>query len=244
MRPYTGFDGIGQPREGLEEFVRRMQTDSNTKVWNNGTFGVRKKRGANAPQGMQGFSVHSTGRAADISRRNWNGRKGCTRAEMIKVIDWLIVNADNIGLEYLADYEQPKAGRGWRCDREEWQTYGPGVITSGGFGDWIHIELDDKHANTTDWINKVMGSFPLTTGKPSAGTWETCRKGDEGDNVRQVQQVLKDAGYKNSSGKKPIVVDGVFLDNTDKRVREYQKANGLKVDGIVGPITAGHMGLI
>jgi peptidoglycan hydrolase-like protein with peptidoglycan-binding domain len=47
----------------------------------------------------------------------------------------------------------------------------------------------------------------------------------------------------NSSGRAPIVVDGEFGPATDKRVRQYQKANGLTVDGIVGPKTAAAMGL-
>ena len=59
--------------------------------------------------------------------------------------------------------------------------------------------------------------------------------------MSQVQTVLKNAGYKNSSSKKPIVVDGDFGPNTDRRVKQYQKANNLVVDGIVGPQTAGHM---
>jgi murein L,D-transpeptidase YcbB/YkuD len=35
----------------------------------------------------------------------------------------------------------------------------------------------------------------------------------------------------------PLAVDGDFGDITDKAVRSYQTANGLKVDGIVGPHT-------
>jgi peptidoglycan hydrolase-like protein with peptidoglycan-binding domain len=55
--------------------------------------------------------------------------------------------------------------------------------------------------------------------------------------------VLRDRGYKNSTSRKLIVVDGDFGSNTDRRVRQYQKDNRLTVDGIVGPQTAGNMGL-
>lgn len=104
MREYTGFDGFADAkRPGLEALVAAMQTASGSQVWNNGTLGRRKKRGAENSQKMSGWSIHSTGRAADISRRAYHGRRGCTRAEMVKVCEWLIEVADDIGLEYLAD---------------------------------------------------------------------------------------------------------------------------------------------
>jgi len=244
MRPYTGTDKIASgKRAGTEAFVAAIQNASGRQVWNNGTFGVRKKRGSQSSN-LSGMSVHATGRAADISRREWSGRPGCSRADLEKVCDWLVSVAEMIGLEYLADYEYGSGGRGWRCDRDDWNIYRPGVIKGGGSGDWIHIELDNEHADTTDWIDKAMATFPLGNHVPAEDTatgWKTCRLGDNGDNVREVQATLKAAGYKNSSGKKPIVVDGDFGATTDKRVRQYQKDHGLVVDGIVGPQTAGHM---
>ena len=244
MRPYTGTDKIASgKRAGTEAFVAAIQNASGRQVWNNGTFGVRKKRGSQSSN-LSGMSVHATGRAADLSRRAWSGRPGCSRADLEKVIDWLVSIADDIGLEYLADYEYGSGGRGWRCDRDDWNIYRPGVIKGGGTGDWIHIELDDEHADSTGWVDAAMATFPLGSHVPVEDTatgWKTCRLGDSGDNVREVQATLKAAGYKNSTGKKPIVVDGEFGATTDKRVRQYQKDHGLIIDGIVGPQTAGHM---
>jgi len=244
MRPYTGTDKIATgKRAGTEALVAAIQNASGRQVWNNGTFGVRKKRGSQSSN-LSGMSVHATGRAADLSRRAWSSRPGCSRADFEKVIDWLVSIADEIGLEYLADYEYGSGGRGWRCDRDDWNIYKPGVIKGGGTGDWIHIELDNEHADTTDWVDKAMATFPLGNHVPAEDTatgWKTCRLGDSGDNVLAVQEALKAAGYKNSTGKKPLVVDGNFGATTDKRVRQYQKDHGLTVDGIVGPQTAGHM---
>jgi uncharacterized protein (TIGR02594 family) len=51
------------------------------------------------------------------------------------------------------------------------------------------------------------------------------------ESVRRIQQALKDKGFD------PGDVDGVWGRNTTAAVRDFQKANGLKVDGIVGPNT-------
>lgn len=60
--------------------------------------------------------------------------------------------------------------------------------------------------------------------------------GDEGAEVKQIQEHLKWFGY-------TIDVDGQFGPQTDKAVRHWQKVNGLVVDGIVGAITANSMGI-
>ena len=59
------------------------------------------------------------------------------------------------------------------------------------------------------------------------------KKSSKGPEVRQIQQALIDKGY--SVGKQGA--DGDFGANTEKAVKEYQKANKLTVDGKVGPLT-------
>jgi hypothetical protein len=54
--------------------------------------------------------------------------------------------------------------------------------------------------------------------------------GDEGIEVAQVQQLLAGYGY-------TVHVDGEYGPQTTKAVRAWQKSNGLKVDGIAGPVT-------
>ena len=53
--------------------------------------------------------------------------------------------------------------------------------------------------------------------------------------VKAIQRALAGAGCK------PGPIDGVFGEGTDGAVRRYQKAHGLNVDGVVGPITAGRL---
>jgi peptidoglycan hydrolase-like protein with peptidoglycan-binding domain len=60
--------------------------------------------------------------------------------------------------------------------------------------------------------------------------------GSQGDEVRQIQQQLVNAGYD------PKGIDGIFGANTQAAVTAYQKAKGLTVDGIVGEETLGSLG--
>jgi len=60
----------------------------------------------------------------------------------------------------------------------------------------------------------------------------TLKIGMSGDDVAAVQQLLKDLGYYNYSK-----ITGYFGTITDEAVKSFQKANGLAVDGIIGPAT-------
>ena len=59
------------------------------------------------------------------------------------------------------------------------------------------------------------------------------------DKVSAVQQALVDAGYNIG----PTGVDGKFGRNTRAAVIQYQKNNGIKQTGNVGPVTAGKLGV-
>jgi peptidoglycan hydrolase-like protein with peptidoglycan-binding domain len=61
-------------------------------------------------------------------------------------------------------------------------------------------------------------------------------KGDTGDAVRGVQEVIKFHDQSDGEGT-PIQVDGIFGPITDDWVRGFQTAVGTTSDGIVGPIT-------
>ena len=61
--------------------------------------------------------------------------------------------------------------------------------------------------------------------------------GSRGEEVRQIQQKLKDDGF--YTGR----VDGVYGSATKDAVIKYQKKNGLTADGICGNATLGKMGI-
>ena len=61
--------------------------------------------------------------------------------------------------------------------------------------------------------------------------------GSRGDEVRRVQTRLRDWGYYDGA------VDGIFGPATYRAVRRFQRANGLTVDGIIGPQTSAAIGI-
>ena len=67
---------------------------------------------------------------------------------------------------------------------------------------------------------------------PSGFTRYTLRKGDKGEAVRQLQQILVNAGYSVGAG-----IDGDFGVGTESAVKKFQRDNRLEADGIVGPNT-------
>ena len=57
--------------------------------------------------------------------------------------------------------------------------------------------------------------------------------------VEKAQTILRKKGYKGKTGTEKIrlKVDGDFGANTDYAVRNFQRAVGIEVDGIVGKVT-------
>ena len=76
----------------------------------------------------------------------------------------------------------------------------------------------------------VSSPIPAATATPAV-RYTTLYVGDKGENVRKMQQRLKDLGY--YSGK----IDGQYGQQTRRAVEAFQTNNGLKVDGIAGRAT-------
>lgn len=65
---------------------------------------------------------------------------------------------------------------------------------------------------------------------------QTVKKGSKGSDVSALQAKL------NAVGNYGLIVDGVFGAKTDTALRDFQKKNGLSVDGIAGPKTWSKLG--
>jgi peptidoglycan hydrolase-like protein with peptidoglycan-binding domain len=81
--------------------------------------------------------------------------------------------------------------------------------------------------------NGTARSYSPTLDDVAAGR-SALRRGMSGEAVRQLQQLLKDAGQ-------ALAVDGIFGPQTDAAVRAYQRQHVLAVDGLVGPKTLGSL---
>ena len=68
-------------------------------------------------------------------------------------------------------------------------------------------------------------------GASRAAFTRTMRRGDSGDDVRRLQELLRAAGYD------PGPVDGIFGSATQAAVVAFQRAERLSPDGFAGPLT-------
>ena len=75
--------------------------------------------------------------------------------------------------------------------------------------------------------------------KAAAPAPRNLKIGDTGSDVLELQKRLRTFGYYWDGA-----LDGWFWTITDRAVRQFQRAYGIYVDGIVGPITRGKMGWV
>ena len=79
----------------------------------------------------------------------------------------------------------------------------------------------------------LNGDAPIPPTPPLPVKKPTLRRGSSGEYVLLAQTELLNKGYSLGSAG----VDGKFGSATEKAVKEFQKDNGLTVDGIIGPMT-------
>ena len=99
-------------------------------------------------------------------------------------------------------------------------------LTSSAFLVAGDVLLTDKHHTATAVTNGIQSDGSI----PAAATMPLLKKGSQGEAVKILQQTLNGKGYK-------LTEDGDFGNKTEAAVKAFQKANGLEVDGEVGPIT-------
>jgi len=152
---YTGnSDGdSGRAKPGLLEFVKTIEEITDDAIWNNGTYVNRDKRGKPGS-----LSVHSTGRAVDLSYRKL-GKKGRRNGRTIAewLCDVLVENSEVLGVECVLDYYPKPFGRGFRWDRKDWLVYDKATLHGAPFGDWLHVELSPRMADSQALVRESWG---------------------------------------------------------------------------------------
>lgn len=103
--------------------------------------------------------------------------------------------------------------------------------------EYLELIKKDGYATSSSYVNTCMGvvnrydltkfdvfyapSYPVPT--------STLKRGARGEDVKWLQQALKDRGY-------PVgTIDGIFGTKTEQCVKQFQ--TDVFVDGIVGPLT-------
>jgi murein L,D-transpeptidase YcbB/YkuD len=88
---------------------------------------------------------------------------------------------------------------------------------------------DQSPAAKADYLKSSKQRFYYAQkGKQS---FSMLRNGDDGYQVKQLQQKLKDQNLYSGT------VDGEFSPEVEKAVEEYQKQNNIPADGVAGPAT-------
>lgn len=94
----------------------------------------------------------------------------------------------------------------------------PGVLSDDG----------EQPSNTPEEAKESTSEAPKGTTGIVVMTMNTLRRGDKGAQVKVLQFLLNENGFKAGT------VDGIFGSNTEKAVKAYQKQKRLSVDGICG----------
>lgn len=101
-------------------------------------------------------------------------------------------------------------------------------------------------------VNGIKGNVDMNTyfGKPTQTVYTevktvsikltVLRQGAKSEEVKTVQRILKDMGYKGKNGK-VLAIDGDFGANTAYAVSNFQKNEGLVADMIIGAKTWEHL---
>ena len=209
QRAYTSPDAT--PFTGASPNLTALAGYAKT-TWGMTNLGIYNKRPI---RGGTAWSTHAYGAAVDLGYNDQIRVEG-------EIIPWLIANHQTLGIQRIHHYRKQQyweAGKGW-------------VNRSPGQGDaWIHVETHpDRWHDATPIQTRLGGATnaPATPSAPTAPKYpgKPVKQGSTGQSVKAVQTAL---------GITPV--DGKFGPQTDAKVREWQAANGLTVDGIVGPKT-------
>lgn len=119
----------------------------------------------------------------------------------------------------------------------------------------IHAHVEAEHAQFTRYIADIdagriapgvwpaRGNAPAPTapGRSAAMTDGVLREGEQGVEVRSLQQRLNALGIRDNRGL-PLEPDSDFGQRTREAVERFQRSRGIEVDGVVGRDTFRELG--
>lgn len=169
--------------------------------------------------------------------------------EFMKAHGWSI--ADEQGqYQYLAKELREDYPEVWRVLTTTSDPYEAGYIMCKKFEIPANTEITSRSrgAKAREIFVRCSGTSPVVQPATSAATAEsadpdltpptseywpprTIDRNMRGDDVAVLQAILTARKYS------ILVINGLFDSSTEYAVRKYQKQHGLKVDGVVGPLT-------
>ncbi len=146
-----------------------------TATWGGASLGILNVRHV---RGGRDLSSHAFGAAFDWSYR------GLDRSVGVAVCDWLVANADALGVQAVHDYI---GSRIWRSDRKAWKAQRKDAQGMGQpWGDWLHVEISEGA-----WADARPVGAKLGTTRP------TLKVGSTGPAVVALQQILTERAGQN-----------------------------------------------
>ena len=143
----------------MNEWIKQAIAHSDGALWNNGSYMIRDMKGK-----VGSLSVHSTGRAVDLSFRKRPQNPNANRKNALAFLKIVIENANELGVQAVLDYWPKPHGRGWNCSRQKWLKYTKPTIKGSPHGDWIHVEISPQAADSVIFVKaaflKVFGEIP------------------------------------------------------------------------------------
>lgn len=179
-----------------------------------GIFNCRTVRGTSSP------SIHGEGRAWDMMLPVRNGRGNPRGHDVVRALG---ASGRRLGVQTVI------------FDRTIWSARSPSGRAYTGVHphfDHLHIELTRDAAVSLTVAQLRLAFVGLDVTKVVPTLRPVLRQGARGEQVRVLQR--------NLGG---LAADGVFGPKTTEAVKKFQRANGLKVDGVVGRQTWGALGL-
>lgn len=114
--------------------------------------------------------------------------------------------------------------------------------------------LDDRKERFETWERKLTPEVMDRLGRGEVGQTVSpavaagadaladgvLRKGEAGESVRELQEMLRAQGIRDQQGRE-LRADGDYGNHTVDAVKQFQRSQGLHADGIAGPATLGKL---